>query len=109
MEKETKQILVSKLYRDIKFSGLVQEGKKHSTELEKVRIHSLLFYSFLKENEKLTDDEIREVLNANNKFSLLRKLDSLLPNFFNELKMHGPVEIERLYVELKKGDKGFEV
>lgn len=60
------------------------------------------FYNFLKENKGLTAYEIRELLKGKLiKFAFLRKLDKLIPNFFDELKFHGPMSIATRYISLK--------
>ena len=60
------------------------------------------FYNFLKENEDLTDEEIREVLKSKFiDYKFLRKLDKLIPGFFEELKFHGPMCVAIQYVDLK--------
>ena len=100
MNKEQKQTLVAQLYNDIKFAN--QHAKisdKYNDELTKEYYHISEFYWFLKTNERLSNEEIREVLNSNNKFSFLRKLDNLIPDFFEELKMHGVMTIATAYVE----------
>ena len=60
------------------------------------------FYNFLEENKGLTAYEIRELLKGKLiKFAFLRKLDKLIPDFFEELKFHGPMSIATRYVSLK--------
>lgn len=59
------------------------------------------FYNFLKENPNLTNEDILEILNSNNKFSFLRKLDKLIPDFYEELKLHGPMCIATTYASRK--------
>ena len=54
-----------------------------------------------KENSELTNEDIREILNSNNKFSFLRKLDKLIPDFYEELKLHGPMSIATTYASRK--------
>ena len=63
------------------------------------------FYNFLKENPNLTNDDITEILNSNNKFSFLRKLDKLIPDFYEELKLHGPMTIATTYASRKHTDE----
>ena len=66
------------------------------------------FYNFLTENEDLTDEEIREVLKykfINYKF--LRKLDKLIPDFFEELKMHGPMSVAIRYIDRKVNKENY--
>ena len=102
MEKETKQKLVAKLYNDIKFANQnAKVSEKYKDGLMKEHYHISAFYHFLKENKNLTEGEVREILSSNNKFSMLRKMDNLIPNFFNELKDHGITYIENLYVMQK--------
>ena len=110
MQKEEKQFLVKKLYNDIKFANLSKRvSEKHKDGLGKEHFHISAFYYFLKDNENLKDDEIREVLYANNKFSLLRKLDYAIPNLFEELKEHGITYVENLYLAYKNGYEALNV
>ena len=98
MEKEQKQVLVAQLYNDIKFANQSAKiSEKYDDGLTKEHYHISAFYWFLKTNESLTTVEIKEILKSNNKFSILRKLDSLIPNFFEELKLYGIDYVENLY------------
>ena len=74
-----------------------------------VKIDKAIESDKLKDNPELTNDEIREILNSNNKFSNLRKLDKLIPNFFEELKEHGISYIENLYNAKKNGVKSLNI
>ena len=125
MEKELKQNLVAKLYNNLKLAKIKADMQTNSEKNEKsamftspkgIRINSkylsnkeyfqiVEFYEFLKENPDLTDDEIREILNSNNKFSFLRKVDQAVPNMFEELRDHGVMYIAVSYVSNKHGDK----
>jgi len=122
MEKEERKKLVVKLYNDIKFANLSTElnkkcfanlntdvNKNYNANLNKTHFHISALYFFLKDNPELTNDEIREILNSNNKFSNLRKLDKLIPNFFEELKEHGISYIENLYNAKKNGVKSLNI
>lgn len=114
MENEERQKLVVELYKKIKFAKLQAQTRhldnkddlflkpkgmrlnpKYISEKEYFQIAQ--FYMFLKENPDLTDEEIREILNCNNKFSFIRKLDSKIPDLFSELKLHGPMTIATDY------------
>ncbi|MBO5955007.1 MAG: hypothetical protein J6Q13_03475 [Clostridia bacterium] len=110
MEKAERKSLVVKLYNDIKFANLSTNfSKKYNENLNKTHYHISALYFFLKDNPELTDDEIREILNSNNKFSNLRKLDKLIPNFFEELKEHGISYVENLYNAKKNGVKSLNI
>lgn len=110
MEKEQKQRLVAKLYNDIKFANQsAKVSEKYKDGLTKEHYHISAFYYFLKGNENLTKYEIRRILDSNNKFSLLRKMDSLIPNFFEELKINGIDYVENLYTTQKKGYEALNV
>ena len=122
MEKEERKSLVVKLYNDIKFANLSTDlNKRHfanmNTELcekfnenlTKTHYHISALYFFLKDNPDLTNDEIREILKSNNKFSNLRKLDKLIPDFFEELKAHGIGYVENLYNAKKNGVKSLNI
>ena len=68
------------------------------------------FYNFLKENEDLTDEEIREVLQAKFvNYRFLRKLDKLIPDFFEELKFHGPMSVAIRYVDRKVNKENYRI
>lgn len=106
MEKEQKQVLVAKLYNDIKFANQsAKTSEKYKDGLTKEHYHISAFYWFLKTNENLTSKEIREILSSNNRFSFLRKLDNLIPNFFEELKTYGITYVENLYNKSNYGQK----
>ena len=110
MTKEQKQTLVAKLYNDIKFANQsAKVSEKHGDGLTKEHYHISAFYWFLKDNSNLTNEEIREILYSNNKFSFLRKLDYAIPNLFEELKDHGITYVENLYVAYKKGNEALNV
>ena len=117
MENEERQKLVVELYKKMQFAKFqaetqdIQDKKQkesvyvHNSELKinpkylsnKQYFQIAQFYVFLKENPDLTDEEIREILNCNNKFSFIRKLDSKIPDLFSELKLHGPMTIATDY------------
>lgn len=101
MEKEQKQVLVAQLYNDINFANHnAKISEKYKDGLTKEHYHISAFYWFLKTNYSLTNEEIGEILKSNNKFSILRKLDNLIPNFFEELKTYGVDYIENLYNQI---------
>lgn len=118
MQKEERKGLVVKLYNKMRFAKLQAETKeerdnnslflkpvgytlnpKYISHKEYFQVAQ--FYNFLKENPNLTNDEIREILNSNNKFSFLRKLDKLILDFYEELKLHGPMTIATTYASRK--------
>ena len=69
---------MAQLYNDIKFANQnAKISEKYKDGLTKEHYHISAFYWFLKTNYSLSNDEIREILNSNNKFSFLRKLDNL--------------------------------
>ena len=122
MEKEERINLVVKLYKKMQFAKFQAETQDRSDKdnlflqpkgyrinpkfLSKKQYFKIAqFYVFLKENPDLTDEQIKEVLNSNNKFSFLRKLDSLIPDFFEELKLHGPMTIAVDYASRKQTNK----
>lgn len=118
MENEVRKKLVVELYKKIKFAKFQAQTRhldnkddlflkpkgmrlnpKYISEKEYFQIAQ--FYVFLKENPNLTDEETREILNCNNKFSFIRKLDSKIPDLFDELKLHGPMVIATDYASRK--------
>lgn len=118
MEKEERKKLVVQLYKKMQFAKFQAEtqDKKDKASLilkpkgarinpkylsDKEYFQIAQFYVFLKENPNLTDEEIREVLKSNNKFSFIRKLDSRTPDLFSELKLHGPMCIATDYASRK--------
>ena len=118
MQKEERKNLVVKLYnkmRFAKFQAEVKENKDNNSLFVKPVGYTLnpkyisnkqyfqiaQLYNFLKENPDLKDEEIREILNSNNKFSFLRKLDKSMPDFIEELKLHGPMTIATTYASRK--------
>ena len=118
MQKEERKGLVVKLYnkmRFAKFQAEVKENKDNNSLFVKPVGYTLnpkyishkeyfqvaQFYNFLKENPNLTNEDIREILNSNNKFSFLRKLDKLIPDFYEELKLHGPMTMATTYASRK--------
>ncbi len=118
MEKEERKKLVVELYKKMQFAkfqaGIKEAEDKDSLFLkpkgmklnpkyisDKEYFQIAQFYVFLKENPNLTDEEIREVLKSNNKFSFIRKLDSRTPDLFSELKLHGPMCIATDYASRK--------
>ena len=110
MKKEQKQFLVALLYNDIKFANQnAKVSEKYSDGLTKEYYHISAFYYFLKTNESLTNEEIRELLKSNNRFSFLRKLDSLIPNLFEELKTYGIDYIENLFNQVSGKQKDIEM
>ena len=118
MQKEERKGLVVKLYNKMRFAKFQAEEKedrdnnslfikpvgytlnpKYISRKEYFQVAQ--FYTFLKENSELTNEDIREILNSNNKFSFLRKLDKLIPDFYEELKLHGPMSIATTYASRK--------
>lgn len=117
MKNEERKKLVVELYNRIKIaklnstvSNFYNTYKPTSRKgLGQTHFQIMEFYLFLKENPNLTDEEIREILNSNNKFSFLRKLDNLIPNLFEELKVHGVSYIKNAYITAKNGSKELRV
>jgi len=118
MQKEERKGLVVNLYQRVQFAKQVQSKFERSSVEDDLFIklggfstpknlardkyfQIAQFYNFLKENPDLTDEEIREILNCNNKFSFIRKLDSKIPDLFSELKLHGPMTIATDYASKK--------
>ena len=117
MENEGRKKLVVELYKKMQFAKFQASTKKagdkddlflkQETKLNPKYISDgeyfqiAQFYMFLKENPNLTDEEIREVLKSNRKFSFIRKLDSRTPDLFSELKLHGPMSIATDYASRK--------
>ena len=118
MEKEERKKLVVQLYKKMQFAKFQAETQKDSNKddlflkpkgarinpkylSDKEYFQIAQFYVFLKENPDLTDEEIREILKSNNKFSFIRKLDSRIPDLFSELKLHGPMTIATDYASKK--------
>lgn len=118
MQKEDRKNLVVKLYNKMQIAkrqAEVKEDRDNNSLFVKPVGYTLnpkyishkeyfqvaQFYNFLKENPDLKDDEIKEILNSNNKFSFLRKLDKLIPDFYEELKLHGPMTIATTYASRK--------
>lgn len=68
------------------------------------------FYNFLEENEDLTLEEIREILKSKPiEYGFLRKLDKLIPDFFEELKHHGPMCIAIEFVNSKVNKEHYKI
>ena len=118
MENEVRKKLVVELYKKMQFAKFQAEVKENTNKddlilkpkgarinpkyiSDKEYFQIAQFYVFLKENPDLTDEEIREILNHNNKFSFIRKLDSKIPDLFSELKLHGPMTIAIDYASKK--------
>ena len=117
MENEERQKLVVELSKKMQIAKVQGGIKKPSVENDlflklggfiipedisrKNYFQIAQFYVFLKENPDLTDEEIREILNCNNKFSFIRKLDSKIPDLFSDLKLHGPMTIATDYASKK--------
>ena len=122
MENEERKKLVVKLYDKMRFAksqAKSKEDKDNNSLFVKPVGYSLnpkyishkqyfqiaQFYNFLKENPELTNEDIKGILNTNNKFSFLRKLDKSMPDFLEELKMHGPMCIATTYASRKHKDE----
>jgi len=118
MENEVRKKLVVELYKKMQFAKFQAQTKENGDKddlflkpkgarinpkylSDKQYFQIAQFYVFLKENPDLTSEEIREVLKSNNKFSFLRKLDKLIPDFYEELKLHGPMTIATTYASRK--------
>jgi len=118
MQKEERKGLVVNLYQRVQFAKQVQSKFERSSVEDDLFIklggfstpknlardkyfQIAQFYNFLKENPNLTNEDIRKILNSNNKFSFLRKLDKLIPDFYEELKLQGPMTIATTYASRK--------
>ena len=118
MEKEDRKKLVVELYKKMQFAKFQAQTKENGDKddlflkpkgarinpkylSDKQYFQIAQFYVFLKENPNLTDEEIREVLKSNKKFSFIRKLDINTPDLFSELKLHGPMVIATDYASRK--------
>ena len=114
MENEVRKKLVVELYKKMQFAKFQAETRKEANKddlflkpkgarinpkylSDKEYFQIAQFYVFLKENPDLTDEEIREILKSNKKFSFIRKLDINTPDLFSELKLHGPMTIATDY------------
>ena len=118
MQKEERKGLVVNLYQRVQFAKQVQSKFERSSveddlfmklggfstpkNLARDKYFQIAqFYNFLKENPNLTNEDIRKILNSNNKSSFLRKLDKLIPDFYEELKLRGPMTIATTYANRK--------
>lgn len=69
-------------------------------------------YEFLKDNEDLSNEEVKTMLKSRLKFSFLRKLDKRFPNMIEELREHGPKYVSIMYDKInqeKQADKVLKV
>lgn len=69
-------------------------------------------YEFLKDNEDLSNEEVKAMLKSRLKFSFLRKLDKRFPNMIEELREHGPKYVSIMYDKInqeKQADKVLKV
>ena len=73
-------------------SKLIQNqtlGRSTDTQLNDDQYFQIVaLYEFLKDNEDLSNEEVRAMLKSRLKFSFLRKLDKKIPNMFEELREH---------------------
>ena len=114
MENEVRKKLVVELYKTMRIADFQAKRRKDENKddlflkpkgarinpkylSDKQYFQIAQFYVFLKENPDLTNEEIREVLKSNNKFSFIRKLDINTPDLFSKLKLHGPMVIATDY------------
>ena len=119
MEKEQMENLIVKLTKKLelaKFKAELQDKPKSengvfiksSTRLNPKYISNrqyfqiAQFYTFLKENDELTENQIRKILKSKKKFKFLLELDSTIPDFIEELKFHGPMCIAIDYAKRKQ-------
>ncbi len=56
------------------------------------------FESFIKKYDKLTEEEIDNILKASNEFVFLKDLKEEIPYFIEELKRHGAKPVAIIYV-----------
>lgn len=121
MEKERMENLIVKLTKKLEFAKFQAEMQdkpreekgliiKKSTRLNPKYISNrqyfqiAQFYTFLKDNEDLTNSEVRKILKSKKKFKFLLELDSLIPDLFDELRLHGPMCIAIDYAKIKRGE-----
>lgn len=115
MEKQEKQNLLKKLDHRMRYAKMqskiidepnkdiiIKEEKLNPKYISSKQYFQLAqFYQFLINNPDITEDDARELLNSKIKFSYLRRVDKLVPNFISELKHHGPMSIAISYIENK--------
>ena len=102
MEKERMENLIVKLTKKLEFAKFQAEMQdkpreekgliiKKSTRLNPKYISNrqyfqiAQFYTFLKDNEDLTNSEVRKILKSKKKFKFLLELDSLIPDLLTSL------------------------
>lgn len=97
-------MLSNKLKESNEISGaskLIQNqtlGRSTDTQLNDDQYFQIVaLYEFLKDNEDLSNEEVRAMLKSRLKFSFLRKLDKKIPNMFEELREHGPKCVAIMY------------
>lgn len=121
MEKAERKNLVVKLSRKIQLAKLqaeiVENSMKHRVFVgykfvlnpkyisneEYLKIVQL--YLLLKENDNLSENDIRNILKTKHKFAFLLKVDKVVPDFFNVLKLRGPMNTAINYVERRYNPK----
>ena len=88
----------NEMYRASKLIQNQTEGRSTVTQLSNEQYFQIVtLYKFLKDNEDLSNDEVRAILKSRLKFSFLRKLDKKIPNMFEELREHGPKCVAIMY------------
>ena len=70
-----------------------------SVKIKKSEYDQLVgLYKFIQEHKDLTQEELDFVLKTKFlKFRFLRKVNALVPDFLNELKMHGAMQVALYY------------
>lgn len=99
-----------------KASKLIQNqtaGRSTDTQLNDGQYFQIVaLYEFLKDNEDLSNEEVRAMLKSRLKFSFLRKLDKKISNMLEELREHGPKCVAIMYDrsnQKKQADKVLKV
>ncbi len=94
-------------------SKLIQNqtlGRSTDTQLNDDQYFQIVaLYEFLKDNEDLSNEEVRAMLKSRLKFSFLRKLDKKIPNMFEELREHGPKCVAIMYDRSNQGKQADKV
>lgn len=103
----------NEMYRASKSIQNQTEGRSTVTQLSNEQYFQIVaLYEFLKDNEDLSNDEVRAILKSRLKFSFLRKLDKKIHNMIEELRDHGPKYVAIMYDRLnqdKQADKVLKV
>ena len=103
----------NEMYRASKSIQNQTAGSYTITQLSNEQYFQIVaLYEFLKDNEDLSNEEVKAMLKSRLKFSFLRKLDKKIPNMIEELREHGPKYVAIMYNRLnqdKQADKVLKV